>query len=60
MHRIKPEEDRRKLNVTTILQEVDVPTVLFSLLILMAVGRLASAGYLAGAGAYWLQTQFLF
>ena len=46
MHRIKPEEDRRRLNVVTILQKVDVPTVLLFLGILMAVGSLASAGHL--------------
>ncbi len=44
MHRVKPEEDKRKLTVVGILTKVDVPTVLFFLGILMAVGSLSSAG----------------
>ena len=46
MHRVKPEEDKRKLTVVGILTKVDVPTVLFFLGILMAVGSLSSAGHL--------------
>ena len=46
MHRVKPEEDKRKLTVVGILTRVDVPTILFFLGILMAVASLSSAGHL--------------
>ncbi len=52
MHRIKPEEDKRKLTVVGILTKVDVPTVLFFLGILMAVASLSSAGHLDILAAY--------
>ncbi|MCD6332970.1 MAG: sodium:proton antiporter NhaD, partial [Bacteroidales bacterium] len=46
MHKIKPEEDKRRLTVAGILKKVDMPTILFFLGILMAVASLASAGQL--------------
>jgi len=52
MHRRRPLEDKRKLTVVGILTKVDVPTVLFFLGILMAVGSLASAGHLDILASY--------
>ncbi len=46
MHRVKPDEDKRRLTVVGVLSRVDVPTVLFFLGILMAVASLSSAGHL--------------
>ncbi|MDB4581541.1 sodium:proton antiporter NhaD [Draconibacterium sp.] len=46
IHKDKPKEIKNKLKVTSILQKVDVPTVLFFLGILSAVAALQSAGHL--------------
>ncbi|MFV0555306.1 MAG: sodium:proton antiporter NhaD [Mangrovibacterium sp.] len=46
LHRKKPHDIRRKLSVETILQKIDVPTILFFLGILSAVAALQSAGQL--------------
>jgi Na+/H+ antiporter NhaD/arsenite permease-like protein len=46
IHKGKPHEDRRKLSVAGVLTRIDVPTILFFLGILMAVGSMASAGHL--------------
>lgn len=47
MHKKTPIETKRKLSVASILQNIDVPTVLFFLGILTAVASLQSAGHLA-------------
>ena len=39
-------EDKRKLTVTSVIKSIDIPTVLFFLGILSAVGALQSAGHL--------------
>ncbi|MBN1987622.1 MAG: sodium:proton antiporter NhaD [Prolixibacteraceae bacterium] len=46
IHKDKPQEIKKKLKVTAVLQRVDVPTVLFFLGILSAVAALQSAGHL--------------
>lgn len=53
MHKNKAAEHKSRLNVTGILQKVDVPTVLFFLGILTAVASLQSAGHL-DVLAQWL------
>ncbi len=52
LHRVKPEEDRRKLTVIGVLRKVDVPTIFFFLGILLAVASLQSAGHLSVLANY--------
>jgi Na+/H+ antiporter NhaD/arsenite permease-like protein len=52
IHRSKDHDHRRSLSVAQILTRVDVPTVLFFLGILLAVGALQMAGVLADVAAY--------
>ncbi len=44
--RHRPHEDRRRFNVSHVIKSVDIPTVLFFLGILSAVGALQAAGHL--------------
>ena len=46
LHRKKSHEERRQYEITTILQKIDVPSVLFFLGILIAVGALQTVGHL--------------
>ena len=47
MHRKKPQQVRRQLSVNYIISRIDMPTILFFIGILLAVGGLQSAGHLA-------------
>ena len=44
--RHRPHEDKRHLNVSSVIKSVDIPTVMFFLGILSAVGALQAAGHL--------------
>lgn len=47
IHRKKPMQTRRNLSVNNIISRIDMPTILFFIGILLAVGGLQSAGHLA-------------
>ncbi len=50
--RHRPHEDKRRFNVSHVIKSVDIPTVLFFLGILSAVGALQSAGHLDLMASY--------